>query len=229
MIELTGGNDGLNTVIPHADDVYHKSRPTLRIEPGKVLKLDDRVGLHPALKDLHRLWENGHLAVVQGVGYPEPESIALPVDGDLADGDGRPRAAGRMAGPGRLMPTPAWSSATSGRGPCPWRCRGERWSPSRSTSIADYRLDPGASLGSAASRLVRPSFARCRSAAGTRRTAELARRLEHLRSEPGDAGRGRERSRDGWNRSVRLIEADTHLPGLLHVAGWIRHSRRPAL
>jgi uncharacterized protein (DUF1501 family) len=53
VLELTGGNDGLNTVVPHADDVYHKSRSTLRVEPAKVLKLDDRVGLHPALKDLH--------------------------------------------------------------------------------------------------------------------------------------------------------------------------------
>jgi len=60
VLELSGGNDGLNTVIPHADDVYHKSRPALRVEPGKVLKLDDHVGLHPSLKDLHRLWEAGN-------------------------------------------------------------------------------------------------------------------------------------------------------------------------
>ncbi len=55
VLELSGGTDGLNTVIPHADDVYHKSRQTLRVEPGKVLELDDHVGLHPSLKDLHRL------------------------------------------------------------------------------------------------------------------------------------------------------------------------------
>ena len=72
VVELTGGNDGLNTVVPHTDDIYHKSRPTLRVEPEKVLKLDDRVGLHPALKDLHALWESGDLAVIQGVGYPNP-------------------------------------------------------------------------------------------------------------------------------------------------------------
>jgi uncharacterized protein (DUF1501 family) len=72
VLELGGGNDGLNTVIPHADDVYHKSRPALRVEPGKVLKLDDHVGLHPSLKDLHRHWEAGNQAVVQGVGYPDP-------------------------------------------------------------------------------------------------------------------------------------------------------------
>ncbi len=72
VVELNGGNDGLNTVIPHADDVYHKSRPTLRVEPKEVLKLDDRAGLHPAMKELHRLWEAGDLAVIQGVGYPDP-------------------------------------------------------------------------------------------------------------------------------------------------------------
>ena len=72
VLELSGGNDGLNTVVPYADDIYHKNRPTLRVEPGKILKLNDRVGLHPALKDLHRIWEGGKLAVVQGVGYPDP-------------------------------------------------------------------------------------------------------------------------------------------------------------
>src|SRR5271163_2225178 len=72
VVELTGGNDGLNTVIPYADDIYHKNRPTLRIEPDKVLKLDDHVGLHASLKELHAVWELGDLAVLQGVGYPNP-------------------------------------------------------------------------------------------------------------------------------------------------------------
>jgi uncharacterized protein (DUF1501 family) len=67
-----GGNDGLNTVVPYADDIYHKSRPTLRITPDKVLKLDDHVGLHPALKDLSRLWDDGHVKIVQNAGYPNP-------------------------------------------------------------------------------------------------------------------------------------------------------------
>jgi uncharacterized protein (DUF1501 family) len=72
VVELGGGNDGLNTVVPYADDLYARARPTLRIEPKNVLKLNDRVGLHPSLKDLHNLWEAGNLAVVQGVGYPNP-------------------------------------------------------------------------------------------------------------------------------------------------------------
>ena len=72
VIELSGGNDGLNTVVPYADDLYAKARPTLRIEPKSVLKLNDRVGLNPSLKDLYKVWESGDLTVVQGAGYPNP-------------------------------------------------------------------------------------------------------------------------------------------------------------
>src|SRR5579871_232893 len=72
VLELNGGNDGLNTVVPYADDVYHQSRPTLRIAPDKVLKLDDHVGFHPALRLLHRHWEDGQVRVVQNAGYPNP-------------------------------------------------------------------------------------------------------------------------------------------------------------
>jgi uncharacterized protein (DUF1501 family) len=70
VVQLSGGNDGLNTVVPWADDLYHKARPTLRIEPEKTLKLDDHVGLHPGMKALHKRFGEGHVAVVQGVGYP---------------------------------------------------------------------------------------------------------------------------------------------------------------
>ena len=72
VLELNGGNDGLNTVVPYAADVYHQSRPTLRIPADKVLKLDDRVGLHPALKLLHRMWQEGRVKIVQNAGYPNP-------------------------------------------------------------------------------------------------------------------------------------------------------------
>src|SRR4051812_30648981 len=73
VLEMTGGNDGVNTVVPYADDLYHKARPTLRQTREVVLRLDDHVGLHPALSGLRPLWEAGHLAVVQGVGYPNPD------------------------------------------------------------------------------------------------------------------------------------------------------------
>lgn len=73
VIELTGGNDGLNTVIPHADDLYHKARPTLRFKKEDVVKVSDAIGLHPALRPLDGLIQKGQLAVVQGVGYPNPD------------------------------------------------------------------------------------------------------------------------------------------------------------
>ncbi|MCX8090665.1 MAG: DUF1501 domain-containing protein [Verrucomicrobiae bacterium] len=72
VLQLAGGNDGLNTVVPFADDFYHKARPRLAIAGKNVLKLNDSLGLHPALKGLKALYDAGHLAVVQGVGYPNP-------------------------------------------------------------------------------------------------------------------------------------------------------------
>ncbi len=72
VLEMTGGNDGLNTVIPYADDLYHKARPTLRQTRDVVIRLDDHVGLHPGMQGLRPMWEQGQLAVVQGVGYPNP-------------------------------------------------------------------------------------------------------------------------------------------------------------
>src|SRR3984957_17240119 len=73
VLEMTGGNDGLNTVIPYADDLYHKARPTLRQTKDVVVRLDDHVGLHRSMQGLRPLWEQGQLAVVQGVGYPNPD------------------------------------------------------------------------------------------------------------------------------------------------------------
>jgi uncharacterized protein (DUF1501 family) len=73
VLELGGGNDGLNTVIPYGDDLYHKARPTLRVAKKDVLKINDHVGLHNALNSLQPLINSGDLAVVQGVGYPNPD------------------------------------------------------------------------------------------------------------------------------------------------------------
>jgi uncharacterized protein (DUF1501 family) len=73
VLEMSGGNDGLNTVIPYADDLYHKVRPTLRQTKDVVVRLDDHVGLHSGMQGLRPMWEQGQLAVVQGVGYPNPD------------------------------------------------------------------------------------------------------------------------------------------------------------
>jgi uncharacterized protein (DUF1501 family) len=73
VIEMAGGIDGLNTVIPYSDDLYHKFRPTLRQTKEMVVRLDDAVGLNSGMQGLRGLWDDGKLAVVQGVGYPNPE------------------------------------------------------------------------------------------------------------------------------------------------------------
>ena len=71
MVELQGGNDSLNTVIPFADPAYYALRPQLAIPREQVLALDAATGLHPALQPLLALWQAGELGIVQGVGYPD--------------------------------------------------------------------------------------------------------------------------------------------------------------
>jgi uncharacterized protein (DUF1501 family) len=71
-VQLTGGNDGLNTVVPYNHDEYRKARPKLAIPAKDVLKINDTIGLHPAARGFSDLLEAGKLAIVQGVGYPTP-------------------------------------------------------------------------------------------------------------------------------------------------------------
>jgi uncharacterized protein (DUF1501 family) len=73
ILQLSGGNDGLNTVIPVRNDLYYKARPKLGIARDKALSLTDEVGLHPALTGLKELYDDGSLAVLNNVGYPNPD------------------------------------------------------------------------------------------------------------------------------------------------------------
>jgi uncharacterized protein (DUF1501 family) len=70
VVQMAGGNDGLNTVIPIGDSLYRQLRPTLAIPEANVLPLDTRLGLHPNLVPLKQFWDSGHMAIVEGVGYP---------------------------------------------------------------------------------------------------------------------------------------------------------------
>jgi uncharacterized protein (DUF1501 family) len=72
VLQLAGGNDGLNTVIPLGNDEYRKARPNLGIPESSILKIDPATGLHPSLSGLASAYQDGHLAIVQGVGYPNP-------------------------------------------------------------------------------------------------------------------------------------------------------------
>jgi len=70
VTQLSGGNDGLNTVVPYSDDAYGRSRQTLRLTGDEVHKIDSLLGFHPKMQGFSRLFREGRLTVVQGVGYP---------------------------------------------------------------------------------------------------------------------------------------------------------------
>jgi uncharacterized protein (DUF1501 family) len=72
VLSLSGGNDGLNTVIPYTDGLYRDYRPTLGIPEDKVIPLDDRLGFHPAMAPLKQFWDEGKMAIFLGIGYPHP-------------------------------------------------------------------------------------------------------------------------------------------------------------
>jgi uncharacterized protein (DUF1501 family) len=146
VIQLDGGNDGINTVVPFADEGYAKYRKTLRLAKDRLVKVNDHVGLHPSLRDIGKLWEDGKLAVVQGVGYPNPNrshfrSMAIwhaarldPEEHDKLGWIGRGMdEAGKGA-----------SSLLVGSGPPPVALRGRRSVASALERIEDFSLAAGA-------------------------------------------------------------------------------------
>jgi uncharacterized protein (DUF1501 family) len=72
VLQMAGGNDGINTVIPYANDFYRQARPKIGLPASKILKLNGEIGFHGAMTGFKDLYDAGHLAVVQGVGYPNP-------------------------------------------------------------------------------------------------------------------------------------------------------------
>ena len=130
VIQLDGGNDGLNTVVPHGDDIYHKSRPKLALKAKDLKPIDDHVGLHPSLDGFAKLREEGRLAIVQSVGYPNPnrshfESMAIWQTARLHPRQEEPGWLARAIDTsrrrtGRAMPRPC----TSPRTHCHRRCAG---------------------------------------------------------------------------------------------------------
>ncbi len=72
VFELSGGNDGLNTIVPYADDTYYRLRPKIGLRRDELLVLDEHYGMNPGLAGMHRLWQNGNLAIVHGCGYAHP-------------------------------------------------------------------------------------------------------------------------------------------------------------
>jgi uncharacterized protein (DUF1501 family) len=72
IVQLSGGNDGLNTVIPYRNDIYYKGRPQIAIKREDAIMLTDDVGLNPAMKGIKKLYDEGHVSIINGVGYPHP-------------------------------------------------------------------------------------------------------------------------------------------------------------
>jgi uncharacterized protein (DUF1501 family) len=72
ILQLAGGNDGLNTVVPYSSDYYYKARPRIGVDAKTVLKINDEIGLHPSLAGFKDLYDAGNLSIVQGTGYPNP-------------------------------------------------------------------------------------------------------------------------------------------------------------
>ena len=112
LIELKGGNDGLNTVVPYADPAYYQLRNSIGIKAEELIKIDARAGLHPELKPMLPLWEKGELGVVQGRRLPQPQPVALSLHRDLGNvvpcqrilgrGLGVPRHEGRVRQTGQF-------------------------------------------------------------------------------------------------------------------------------
>jgi uncharacterized protein (DUF1501 family) len=154
VVELNGGNDGINTVVPYADEGYARLRKHLRLPTAELKKVNDHVGLHPALGDFAKLLEDGRLAIVQGVGYPNPsrshfKSMAYWHSARLNYKDAKPNVdefiPELIAGPGWLgraldgAPAPADrapASVSVGLRPQPVALRGHR-----AVSTALARLD----------------------------------------------------------------------------------------
>ena len=72
VIELNGGNDGLNTVVPYNNGLYYDNRPGIGIPQQDVLPIDGDLGFNPNMQEIKSLWDRGELAVIKGIGYPQP-------------------------------------------------------------------------------------------------------------------------------------------------------------
>jgi len=72
VLQLSGGNDALNTIVPYSDPRYLENRPVVRIDPETVLPINDTIGFNPAMAPLKALWDEGNMAIIQGIGYPHP-------------------------------------------------------------------------------------------------------------------------------------------------------------
>src|SRR2546422_4806725 len=146
VVGLNGGNDGINTVVPFADEGYARHRKALRLRKDRLVKVNDHVGLHPSLRDFGKLLEAGQLVIAQGVSYPNPsrshfQSMATwhtaRLDPEEHKGPGWLGRCLDAAGTGA-------SALLVGSGPPPVAIRGRRASASAIERLEDFSLAAGA-------------------------------------------------------------------------------------
>jgi uncharacterized protein (DUF1501 family) len=155
VIQLDGGNDGINTVVPYADEGYAKHRRLLRLPTAQLIKVNGQIGLHPSMGEASKLLESQRLAIVQGVGYPNPnrshfESMAI---WQTARPDSEGRSLGWLgraldSGP-RLKGVP--DAVYIGSGTLPLTLSSRQAVASSLTRPQDYILAPGSHRGRMAS------------------------------------------------------------------------------
>jgi len=145
VVQLTGGNDGLNTVIPFADPDYAKCRPTIGVKKADVKKLTDDLGLHPAMGDFAALYEDKKLAVVQGIGYPNPsQSHFRSMDVWHAAGTAESLTEGWIGKALKQKAAPAFHLAESGTDTAPLALTGAPARVPSITSLEDFQLKTAA-------------------------------------------------------------------------------------
>lgn len=152
VIQLDGGNDGINTVIPFADEGYARHRQELRIADDKVIKLNDHVGLHPNLKPMAELLNDGRLAIVQGAGYPNPDrshDVSMAIWHTARFDPEKHKSFGWIGRAQDAAPQPQsgtpHSIVVSDRTP-PVALNGRRTSTVSLASLTDLQINPGAKL-----------------------------------------------------------------------------------
>ncbi len=214
VIQLEGGNDGLNTVVPYRDENYARLRPKLKVETDRLIKLGDEVALHPSLEPLGKLFDDGRLSVVQGVGYPNPNrshfrSMAIWHAARLEEAEhGQYGWLGRaldLRAAAENSPQAVYASPAS----VPVALWGRRAVTAVVRSKDELRLDAPAELLQAASRVAPSSSDLVQSIAGTCHDAfATCQRLEPVLAAEQNAGASSSRLSEDLTTISALIKGD---------------------
>jgi uncharacterized protein (DUF1501 family) len=140
VVELNGGNDGINTVVPFKDEGYIKNRKQLRLPEKQLLKIDDQIALHPALGDAMKLLESKRLTIVQGVGYPNPDRSHARSMAIWQTARFDPEEHKSYGWLGRALDTDAASSLFVGTTASPIALRGRRSASSTLSRLEEFHL-----------------------------------------------------------------------------------------